>query len=794
MRPSPLLLEATNAQPSLLRAQHASRRSAPKEKLPNKPMRNPRIPGLAFGLLFAATTRAFGCELCAIYSASQGLGAVEQGWFTGVAEQFTTFGSIQFNGREVANPAKQYLESSTTQFLLGYSFNEHFSLQANIPYIHRAFQRPNGTGNEVGSQSGLGDAILLGKLLLLRRDTADSAFAWSLLGGVKFPTGDTSQLRDESQALNSLVRSGGSTHGSTHGSTAHGVTTASSIHGFDLALGSGSFDARIGTSFHYRRKRAYFGAAMQYAINSEGDYGYRFANDLSWDGGTGYFLFSEPSYTFSLEAAISGEHRGADTYKDQPVDSSGFTVVYVGPKVNYTWKDRLTAHLGVDFPVSVTNSGLQAVPGPRVRAGLTWMFGPGIVPADSKQTKPRSVAMDGNAPPIWTPAPDSRFYGGVDYLLWWVKDAPLSVPLVTTGAVSSTHHGFLSNSKGTSSDTTILYGAPFGVAQGGNGSQRFQGFSGSRVTFGYALGSERRFAVEASGFVLQQQSAGYAAYADLTGNPIINIPVFNTVSYTPGGRPGGLPPAEDGLPASLPSDPKRLDGNSGIFTGGVKVTNSLQLWGAEATGVISLHRGSSWEVSGLVGARYLDLSEAFNLTYESVGISGLYNGSIGAARDAFETRNEFSGGMLGLRGRYASGRLSVDLSGRVAVGVNHQTENVAGGFWATRLNSRSSAGREGVFAQPANEGRTSMNSFAVVPDAQIKIGYALTPRLRATLGYDFLYLSSVLRPGDQISHYVPKGQTFQQGGTNTSTTSPARYSETTDFFAHGFSLGLEFRF
>ena len=751
---------------------------------------------LAFALLLplVACGRVFGCELCAVYASSHGLSAAEPGWFTGVAEQFTTFGSMQLNGREVANPADQSIETSTTQFLLGYSFNERFSLQANIPYIHRSFQRPNGAGNETGSESGLGDAILLGKLLLLRKDTADSSFAWSLLGGVKFPTGSTAQLRDETRALNGLLSAGGSTHGNTHGSTANGVTTASSIHGFDLALGSGSFDTRIGTSIHYRHQRAYFGAAIQYAINSEGDYGYRFANDLSWDGGPGYYLLSEPSYTLSLEAAISGEHRGADTYKDQPVDSTGFTVVYVGPKVSYMWKDRLTAHLGVDFPVSITNSGLQAVPGPRVRAGVTWMFGPGAEPADSKQTKPRSVALDGSAPPIWTPAPDSRFYGGVEYLLWWVKDAPLSVPLVTTGAVSSTHHGFLSTTRTTTNDTLILYGAPFGTAQGGNGSQVFQAFSGSRVTFGYALGKERKFAVEASGFVLQQQSAGYAAYADLGGNPIINIPVFNTVSYTPGGRPGGLPPAEDGLPASLPPDPKRLDGNSGIFTGGVKVTNSLQLWGAEATGVISLHRGSSWEVSGLVGARYLDLSEDFNLTYESVGISGLYKGSIGAASDAFETRNEFFGAMLGLRGRYACGRLSVDMAGRVAVGASHQTENVAGGFWATRSNSRSSAGREGVFAQPANEGRTSMDSFAVVPDAQIKIGYAITPRLRATLGYDFLYFSSVLRPGDQISHYVPKGQTFQQGGTNTSTTSPTRYSETTDFFAHGFSVGLEYRF
>src|SRR5262249_15687789 len=71
----------------------------------------------------------------------------------------------------------------------------------------------------------------------------------------------------------------------------------------------------------------------------------------------------------------------------------------------------------------------------------------------------------------------SRLYGGMEYLGWWVKGAPLSVPLVSTGPISTTHHGWLS-----SPDSTILYGAPFGVAQGGNSTQPFSMFSGGRLT------------------------------------------------------------------------------------------------------------------------------------------------------------------------------------------------------------------------------------------------------------------------------------------------------------------------
>ena len=43
--------------------------------------------------------------------------------------------------------------------------------------------------------------------------------------------------------------------------------------------------------------------------------------------------------------------------------------------------------------------------------------------------EPNSV---NTAPPPSTIAV-SRLYGGIEYLLWWVKDAPLSVPLVSTG-------------------------------------------------------------------------------------------------------------------------------------------------------------------------------------------------------------------------------------------------------------------------------------------------------------------------------------------------------------------------
>jgi Putative beta barrel porin-7 (BBP7) len=74
---------------------------------------------------------------------------------------------------------------------------------------------------------------------------------------------------------------------------------------------------------------------------------------------------------------------------------------------------------------------------------------------------------------------------------------------------------------------------------------------------------------------------------------------------------------------------------------------------------------------------------------------------------------------------------------------------------------------------PANEGHFTANEFAAVPQGQVRLGYDLTSWIRVTVGYDALYVSNVIRPGDQINRDIPTGQTFQQDGTPASATSPA---------------------
>src|SRR5204862_2680347 len=118
------------------------------------------------------------------------------------------------------------------------------------------------------------------------------------------------------------------------------------------------------------------------------------------------------------------------------------------------------------------------------------------------------------------------------------------------------------------------------------------------------------------------------------GNPVMGVPVYNSVSYDIGTRT--IFPGEDSLPFSLPDNTNRARGN-GVITGGIVIKNSLDFWGSEFNGVINLYRKGAWEVSGLAGFRYLDLQEDFSLVNDIEGVSGPYKDQAGVVSDNFST-------------------------------------------------------------------------------------------------------------------------------------------------------------
>jgi hypothetical protein len=296
------------------------------------------------------------CDLCSIYSATQARGEVGKGFYAGVAEQFTHFGTMQVDGRKVPNEVGQYLNSAISQLYVGYNIDDRLGVQFNLPVIYRSFKRPEGFAIDRGTESGIGDASLIGNLLAYRKLENNFTFSWTVLGGIKLPTGSTDRIKEEFTEVE------------VPGAPESG------IHGHDLALGTGSFDGIVGTGIFTRWKRLFLTASTQYAIRTKGHFDYQFANDLTWTGGLGVYLILGHQYTLALQAVVSGEHKDTDTFQGASADDTGVTSVYLGPQLSFTWSSKMSAQLGADFPVSIDNTALQTVPDYRVRAGLNWHF------------------------------------------------------------------------------------------------------------------------------------------------------------------------------------------------------------------------------------------------------------------------------------------------------------------------------------------------------------------------------------------------------------------------------------
>jgi hypothetical protein len=304
----------------------------------------------------AAASGVVACDLCAVYNAPLGHNVHDQGIYLGLSEQFTYFGSVRQDGREVPNEFDQHMNSFVSQAFVGYQATDRFGVQFNMPVIYRSFQRVEGPGVEQGTEWGLGDVSLLGHFVVLRRDKENWSLAWQILGGVKFPTGSTDRLHEELSEEPS------------------GMGPMSAIHGHDLALGSGSYDGLVGTEFYSRWKRLFFTAGAQYAIRSRGAIDYRYANDLTWSGGPGVYAIFSQDWILGLQANVSGEYKGKDDLAGELAQDTAITAVYLGPQLTLTWKSRLSAELGAALPVVLNNSSFQSVPDYRINAAIHWRF------------------------------------------------------------------------------------------------------------------------------------------------------------------------------------------------------------------------------------------------------------------------------------------------------------------------------------------------------------------------------------------------------------------------------------
>ena len=162
--------------------------------------------------------------------------------------------------------------------------------------------------------------------------------------------------------------------------------------------------------------------------------------------------------------------------------------------------------------------------------------------------------------------------------------------------------------------------------------------------------------------------------------------------------------------------------------------------------------------------------------------------------DHFATRNQFFGGQVGWRSEFDWRHWLLEVTTKVALGSTNERVNIDGLNIITPLGSTPTRSLGGLLAQPTNIGNFSRDRFAVVPEVGLNLGYKFTDHIRAFVGYDFLYWSNVVRPGDQIDRTVNATQIAPRTGPFVGPARPEFNFKGTDYWAHGVNFGLEFRY
>jgi hypothetical protein len=158
--------------------------------------------------------------------------------------------------------------------------------------------------------------------------------------------------------------------------------------------------------------------------------------------------------------------------------------------------------------------------------------------------------------------------------------------------------------------------------------------------------------------------------------------------------------------------------------------------------------------------------------------------------------NLFNGTTVGLRNEVRYGMFSVETIAKVGLGDMHQVLEITGSTNTLSGSGAMGAAYGGLYANSTNIGRFSHDDFSVIPEIEINVGINLTRSLSAYVGYNFMYMNQVIRPGGQMnpvidSTSVPFSSTY---GVNGATPGYRSIFNTTDFWLMGANFGLAFKY
>ncbi len=361
---------------------------------------------------------------------------------------------------------------------------------------------------------------------------------------------------------------------------------------------------------------------------------------------------------------------------------------------------------------------------------------------------------------------DRCLWANVEYLSFWVKGNRLP-PLVTTSppGTPQTDAGVLGEP-----GTSVLFGN-----ERINDGQR----NGGRITAGgWWVGDV--IGIEGNYWTLGRETTNFRAVSDFsTGlastDPILARPFVNAaLGFTQDSLvvafPGFIPPV--GLPQNV----------SGRIN--VSETSELQSAGLGLRHLLGIDLVRDHRLFLVGGYRFFRMDEDLTIanTIEPMAADVL-PGTFISVSDLFATRNQFHGGDVGLMSDLRRGVFVLQTTAKVAMGNMRETVIIDGG--TTIFDGiNTTFAQSGLLAQPSIIGFHHQDQFVVIPELDIKLGLQITPAIRATAGYNFMYVTRVVRPGNEVKLPIDPVTGVR----------PATPLRPTDLWVQGITGGLEMRF
>jgi hypothetical protein len=356
-----------------------------------------------------------------------------------------------------------------------------------------------------------------------------------------------------------------------------------------------------------------------------------------------------------------------------------------------------------------------------------------------------------------------RVWAGAEYLLFWTEEAPISVPIATGGPAA----GF------------GVLGAPGTVVRLGNSDVDFREQHGIRVVGGGWITDS--LGIEASGFILPTKTQRIG--------PIGPTEQFPTLAR----------PFAD---ANLRGQNVRLLSRPATFEGSIGAQAQMSLWGAEVAPVLRvLDRGGRVTLDGMVGFKHVSLEESLDISDSARALAGgvanfngvaFRTGATTSSTDHFYTANRIYAAMLGGRVNLHLQAFTLSLAGKISLGTNEQTVAADGSTTLVGPFPSPTVVGGGLYAVGPIVGRRTNSEFVAVPELNLNLTCQVTTHLTVSFGYNVLYISDVVRPGDQLGSainpaFVPTSSNF---GSRIGSALPQVPFKQSDFWANGLNLGL----